>query len=119
MNRRLLAASALSTAIGFALAVPAVSSGAQPMNPMMKQKLEADLKAHPGADAKVIEQNMRRVAKYHLQKCYGINAAYKNDCASGAHSCAGSASLARDPKSFVLLPTGDCSKIAGGKLTPS
>jgi uncharacterized membrane protein len=55
--------------------------------------------------------------KLHLQKCYGINAVAKNDCAEGAHSCAGQADMARDPKSFVLLPQGDCQKIAGGMLT--
>ena len=49
--------------------------------------------------------------------CYGINAAAKNDCAEGAHSCAGQATQARDPKSFVLLPAGDCAKIQGGKTT--
>ena len=34
----------------------------------------------------------------------GVNAAAKNDCVEGAHSCAGQATQARDPKSFVLLP---------------
>ncbi|MCW3686356.1 DUF2282 domain-containing protein, partial [Burkholderia cenocepacia] len=29
------------------------------------------------------------------------------------------ATQARDPKSFVLLPAGDCGKIAGGKLKAS
>ncbi|MCB5944668.1 DUF2282 domain-containing protein [Acidocella sp. KAb 2-4] len=53
-----------------------------------------------------------------LEKCYGINAIGRNDCAAGTHSCAGQATMARDPASFVLLPTGDCSKIAGGSLTP-
>ena len=57
------------------------------------------------------------VSKDKLQKCYGINTVAKNDCAEGAHSCAGQATQARDPKSFVLLPAGDCAKIQGGKLT--
>ena len=38
-------------------------------------------------------------------------------CAEGAHSDAGQARQPRDPKSFVLLPAGDCRKIQGGKLT--
>ena len=37
--------------------------------------------------------------------------------AEGAHSCAGQATQARDTKSFVLLPAGDCAKIQGGKTT--
>ena len=51
------------------------------------------------------------------EKCYGINANAKNDCAAGAHSCAGQATKARDPNSFVYLPAGACSKIDGGKLS--
>jgi len=39
---------------------------------------------------------------------------YCADCAEGAHSCAGQSTQARDAKSFVLLPAGDCSKIQGG-----
>jgi uncharacterized membrane protein len=52
--------------------------------------------------------------KDHSEKCYGVNAAGKNDCATGAHSCAGQATAAKDPKSFVLVPAGACAKIAGG-----
>jgi uncharacterized membrane protein len=65
---------------------------------------------------KVVQDNMMRMKEQKLEKCYGINAVAKNDCAEGAHSCAGQATSARDTKSFVLLPAGDCSKIAGGKL---
>ncbi|HET7675448.1 MAG TPA: DUF2282 domain-containing protein [Gammaproteobacteria bacterium] len=49
-----------------------------------------------------------------MQPCYGINAAYKNDCQSPGHSCAGQDAKARDPHAFVLVPDGLCSKIAGG-----
>ena len=71
------------------------------------------MKAHPGTS------NIIRVADKKMQKCYGINAVGKNDCAAGAHSCAGQATKARDPNSFVLLPAGDCAKIAGGSSNPS
>jgi uncharacterized membrane protein len=67
----------------------------------------------------VVKDNMARMEQEKLQKCYGINAVAKNDCAEGAHSCAGQATQARDPKSFVLLPAGDCGKIQGGKSTSS
>jgi uncharacterized membrane protein len=50
------------------------------------------------------------------EKCYGIATAGKNDCAAGAHSCAGQATKNMDKASFVYLPTGACSKIAGGSL---
>lgn len=98
MKRRAFAASALPTAIGLALALQAIPAKAQPQ---------------------IVKDNMERMQKNKLEKCYGINAAAKNDCAEGAHSCAGQATQAREAKSFVLLPAGTCSKISGGKLTAS
>lgn len=106
MNRPLMAASVLSTAVGLALAMQAMPSQAQG---------KMDLSKAP----QIVKDNMARMEKNKLEKCYGINTVAKNDCAEGAHSCAGQATQARDPKSFVLLPAGDCGKIAGGKLTAS
>jgi uncharacterized membrane protein len=102
MKHPLIAASALSAAVGLALAAQAPTVRAQGASP-----------------PQIVKDNMARMAKDKLEKCYGINAAAKNDCAEGAHSCAGQATQARDPKSFVLLPAGDCSKIQGGRLTPA
>ena len=103
MNRHLLAASALTTAVGLALVMQVPTVQAQGM-------------ANP---PQIVKDNMARMQQDKLQKCYGINAVSKNDCAEGAHSCAGQATQARDSKSFVLLPAGDCGKIQGGKLTAS
>ena len=107
MNRYVLAASTLSTAVGLALAIQAPSIRAADM---MK-----DMSNMPQA----VKDNMGRMAANKLEKCYGISAVSKNDCAEGAHSCAGQATQARDAKSFVLLPAGDCNKIQGGKLKAS
>jgi uncharacterized membrane protein len=53
------------------------------------------------------------------EKCYGINAAGKNDCASSnSHSCAGEAKQASDPKSWIYVPVGTCSKINGASTSP-
>ncbi|MDE2091721.1 MAG: DUF2282 domain-containing protein [Gammaproteobacteria bacterium] len=52
------------------------------------------------------------------EKCYGVNAAYKNDCQSPGHSCAGQDAKARDPNAFVLTPAGLCAKI-GGSTSPA
>lgn len=95
MNR-LFAATALSTAIGIAFA------------------LQGPVSARAADMPQVVKDNMDRAMKQHLEKCFGINAVAKNDCAEGAHSCAGQATQAHDGKSFVLLPAGDCEKIAGG-----
>lgn len=65
----------------------------------------------------VVKDNIARATAQKLEKCYGINAVGKNDCAVGKHSCAGQSTKARDPESIVLLPAGDCAKIAGGKTS--
>ncbi len=48
------------------------------------------------------------------EKCYGVAKAGHNDCAAGAHSCAGQSTLNHDKTSFVYLPAGACAKLAGG-----
>jgi uncharacterized membrane protein len=106
MDRRMFAASVLSAAIGFA----GVAAVATPASAAMMSKEQM---------MKVRDANKARAMADHLQKCYGVNAVGRNDCAAGAHSCAGQATKARDPASFVLLPQGDCSKIAGGSLKAS
>lgn len=98
MNR-MTAVTALSAAVGLALCMQAPVRAAE-----MPQ---------------IVKDNMAKMATQHLEKCYGINAAAKNDCAEGAHSCAGQATQARDTKSFVMLPAGVCGKIQGGKTTTS
>jgi uncharacterized membrane protein len=56
---------------------------------------------------------------FQAEKCYGVNAAGKNDCAAtGSHSCAGEAKTAMDPKSWIYVPAGTCTKISGGSVTP-
>ena len=62
----------------------------------------------------VVKDNIARATAQHLEKCYGVNAVGKNDCAVGKHACAGQSTKARDPESIVLLPAGACAKIAGG-----
>jgi uncharacterized membrane protein len=110
MDRRMLASSALTAALG----ILAASAGL-PAQAQNTQGQGADMSKMP----KVVQDNMARMKANKLEKCYGINAAGKNDCAEGAHSCAGQSNGARDPKSFVLLPAGDCGKIAGGRTKPA
>ena len=98
-----LATTTLAAALGLALSAPAHAQEKGGMKPMTKEQ----------------QMTMERMQKNNLEKCYGVAARGKNDCAEGAHSCAGQATKARDSKSFVLLPAGDCSKIQGGKTTAS
>jgi uncharacterized membrane protein len=56
---------------------------------------------------------------FQAEKCYGVNVAGKNDCAaSNSHSCAGEAKMASDPKSWIFVPVGTCTKIVGGGTSP-
>jgi uncharacterized membrane protein len=103
MDRRMFAASVFAAAVGLAGATVTVTPASA--QTMTKEQM-----------MQVQQANMARAKSGHLVACYGINAAAKNDCAAGAHSCAGQATSARDTKSFVLLPAGDCEKIAGGGL---
>jgi|SRR5580692_3862056 uncharacterized membrane protein len=132
-------ATALSAAIGLAMAMQGAPTNAagilnqmphypqqlaqmqmpgdqQHMQPMQKQ-MEDDPQVQ--AQAQMQKFMADRMKKDHLEMCYGINAAAKNDCGTAAHSCHGQATQARDPGSFVLVPTGACTKIEGGRLNPA
>ncbi len=102
MNHPQLLKSALACAV--ALGVASAAAAQQPMNmtpAMMKMKKQ---------------ETMAMMKKDKLVPCYGINAAFKNDCQSPGHSCAGQDPKARDPSAFVAVPAGVCTKIDGGSL---
>ena len=98
---RSLASVTLAAAVGLALATPAQAQTDKSGRPMTKEQ----------------KMTMERMVKHNLEKCYGVAARGKNDCAEGAHSCVGQATRDRDPESFVLVPKGDCQKLAGGKTS--
>jgi len=52
------------------------------------------------------------------EKCAGIAQAGKNDCAAGAHACAGQAKTSNDPADWKYVPKGECEKM-GGKPVPA
>jgi uncharacterized membrane protein len=105
MNRS-LATATIAAALGLALGstvTPAQAQTQKGEKPMTKEQ----------------KQTMERMVKNNLEKCYGVAARAKNDCAEGQHSCVGQATRDRDPQSFVLVPKGDCQKLAGGKTQAS
>jgi len=51
-----------------------------------------------------------------MEKCYGVVAAGKNDCAGPGHTCQGQAASDASPEEFILLPSGTCDRIAGGEV---
>ena len=99
-NRLLKSSLACAMTLGFA----ALASGA------LAAPQDAMSQMSPPQKTKAMMQKM------HYAPCYGINAAYKNDCVSPGHSCAGQDSKARDPNAFVAVPAGLCTKIDGGSL---
>ena len=56
-------------------------------------------------------------AKGDTEKCAGIVKAGQNDCGTSKSACAGTATADRDAEAWILVPTGTCERIAGGKLT--
>ena len=104
MNRSTLATATLAAAVGLALAAEDFPAQAQQGGKPMTKEQQA---------------TMERMQKNNLEKCYGVAARGKNDCAEGQHSCVGQSTHDRDKASFVALPKGDCQKLAGGSLKPS
>ena len=49
------------------------------------------------------------------EKCFGISLKGQNDCAAGAHSCAGSSTIDYDGQSFKLVPKGSCTAMTTPK----
>jgi uncharacterized membrane protein len=51
--------------------------------------------------------------KAKLEKCYGVAAAGKNDCATSKHACAGMSTADKAADDFKNVPAGTCEKIGG------
>ena len=52
-------------------------------------------------------------AKAAQEKCYGIAKAGQNDCAAGAHSCAGQGKADNDANDWKYVAKGSCEKMGG------
>lgn len=48
------------------------------------------------------------------ERCYGIVASGKNDCATSKHSCAGQSKQDNDPSEWIMVPKGLCERIHKG-----
>lgn len=105
MNRPSLRHTGLACALALGAASLATSAMAQ-QDKMMKMTPQQ-------------EQTMAMMKKMNYSPCYGVNAAFKNDCQSPGHSCAGQDAKARDPAAFVAMPDGLCAKIDGGSTQAS
>ncbi|MGH8148032.1 MAG: BufA1 family periplasmic bufferin-type metallophore [Rhodanobacteraceae bacterium] len=118
MNSSQLLKSSLAFALTLGMASGAsVAMAAQTQSTMQVPSHNMQMKMTPQMEKMQEHKTMAYMEKNHYAKCYGVNAAYKNDCKSPGHSCAGQDSKARDPQAFVAMPAGLCTKIAGGNLT--
>ncbi len=61
------------------------------------------------AAAKAKTEMQMKTGKF--EPCYGVALKGQNDCAAGAHSCAGSATTDYDKASFKLVPAGTCTSM--------
>ena len=52
------------------------------------------------------------------EKCGGIAAAGKNDCANAVHSCAGQSKADKAANEWKYVPKGECEKMGGKTVTP-
>ncbi len=93
-------AGAFAAALGSFVAAPAFADDA-----MMK-----------AGDAMHTPDNTKmQMATGKFEECYGVALAGQNDCAAGAHSCAGTSTVDYDPASFKLVPVGTCTTM----MTPN
>ena len=53
------------------------------------------------------------------EKCFGVAKAGENDCAAGAHSCAGQARSDKAPDDWKYVPKGTCEKLGGTVADPA
>ena len=106
MNNKSLLKSALACAVTLGMASVASVAMAAPQMQMTSQMSKMQQ-----------QKTMTKMKKMKYAPCYGVNAAFKNDCKSPGHSCAGQDSKANDAQAFVAMPSGLCTKIAGGSLT--
>lgn len=51
-----------------------------------------------------------------MEKCKGVVKAGQNDCATGAHSCAGHATTDGAADEWVNVPAGLCAKLVNGTV---
>jgi uncharacterized membrane protein len=100
-----------SLACAFTLGFASLASPAMAQGPGQMQMTPSMIKMRK-------EETMAMMERTHYVACYGINAAFKNDCKSPGHSCAGQDPKARDPRAFIAVPAGLCTRIAGGSLRP-
>jgi uncharacterized membrane protein len=61
------------------------------------------------------ENTKAQMATGKFEPCYGVALKGENDCAAGAHSCAGTSTVDYDPASFKLVPVGTCTAM----MTPN
>lgn len=113
MNHSQALKSALACALSIGMAGGASVAAAETTMPLPPH----NIKMTREMSRRQQQKTMKYMKANDYVKCYGINAAYKNDCKSPGHSCAGQDSHARDPKAFVATPAGLCTVISGGSLT--
>jgi uncharacterized membrane protein len=85
-----LVASAMTAAIGLAVASVALAQGGPAPTPTFK-----------------------------AEKCFGVAKAGKNDCQTATSSCAGTSKTNSQKDAWLFVPAGTCERLVGGSLQAS
>ncbi len=108
---------ALKSALAYALAIGAAGGAPVAMAGTAMPLPPPNAKLTPAMSQAQQQKTLQYLRANTYVKCYGVNAAYQNDCKSPGHACAGQDSHAHDPDAFVAMPSGVCTIVAGGSLT--
>lgn len=84
----------------------------------MRALLASALAALATSEAALAQTGPATQPDYSFEKCYGVSKAGQNDCQTATHACAGTAKADAQGDSWIYLPAGTCTKIAGGSLQP-
>lgn len=49
------------------------------------------------------------------ERCFGVTRQGHNDCATPKHSCAMQSTADRDPEEWIMMETGLCERMVGGR----
>ena len=69
------------------------------------------------AGAAVLALNATEIkAESEKEKCYGVAAKGKNDCAGNGHSCQGQSTKDADPGDWIMISKGLCDRLMNGHV---
>jgi uncharacterized membrane protein len=117
MNTYLLLVSAIAASAALSEVAPSSAEESAPASAEGVALTPAQMRA--GFTPENYGRSPVKPQDFRAEACYGIAAAGMNDCAAiGLNDCSGLAKINADPKQWIFVPEGYCSRIHGGSLEP-